>query len=186
MIKINLFPTKEIKRKKTIINIVVFNIILFLILTSISIFLYFENKNNIEMINKSIKNERKKLIKLASLRRKIEEFKKKKKILKTKLRIINNLDSNRLFPSYLFYILSNNVPDQLWLTYLKMYKNNITVKGIALDEQTVVKFIKNLKNTNIFKAINLIQVNQRIINNLKLKEFYITIEPNYNKLKGII
>jgi len=186
LVRINLFPTKKIKRKIAIFNLIAINIFLLIILSCGFFGIYQKNSHKIQALNKSIEVERKKLQKLAYLRRQIRIFKKNKKILTTKLKIINQLDSNRLFPSYLFFIISKTIPKDMWLTQLEMNKDGIKIRGISLDEDIVVKFINNLKASNSFKNVNLIQINQRLIQNIKLKEFYITLTPDFTKLQGFI
>jgi len=186
LIRINLFPIKEIKKKINILQLTIINLIFFVFFLGCIGFGYKINHDKIIKLNKSIKKEEQKLKKLAYLRKQIREFKKKKKILETKLKIINQLDSNRLFPSYLFYILSKQIPKDIWLTNINFNKNIIKIQGISIDEDTVVKFINNLKNSNSFKNINLIQINQIIVNKIRLKEFYLQLSPDYNKLLGLI
>ena len=186
MIKINLFPLKEIKREKAIRKIIIVNGLLFLLIVMFSGFIYFDNVEKIDNLDKSIKREKQKLTKLASLRKKIKEFKEKQKILETKLKIINDLNSFRLYPSYIFYLLSQKIPKEVWINYLNVTQNKISIKGIALDEPTIVKFINRLKETNFFKNIYLNQINQRNINKFPLKEFSIDLYPDLIKFKEML
>ncbi len=186
MIRVNLFPLKDFNRHEAIKKIIILNSIIFVIILGGFIFFYITNSNTLKFLEKEIKKEKIKLSKLSAIRKKIKIYNKQKEILETKLNIINNLNSNRLYPSYLFYLLSKNIPDEVWIKYLKVSESKISLKGIALDEPTIVTFINNLKSTKIFKKIYLIKVNQKVIQKIELKEFSIDLYPNLDKFKEIL
>ncbi len=186
MVKVNLFPLKDFNRYDAIKKIIIINSILFLIIIIGGSFMYIRNSQLLENLDRNIKIEKIKLKKLSAIRKKTKRYQEQKQILETKLNIINNLNANRLYPSYLFFLLSKNTPDEAWINYLNVSEGKITIKGIALDEPTVVKFINNLKKTKFFKKIYLIRVNQKIVEKIKMKEFSLELYPDLNKYKEIL
>ncbi len=186
LVKVNLFPLKEFTRYDAIKKIIIINSILFLIIILGGSFLYFKNSQILENLDRNIKIEKIKLKRLSAIRKKTRQYQEQKQTLETKLNIINNLNSNRLYPSYLFFLLSKNIPDETWINYLNVSESKVTLKGIALDEPTIVKFINNLKKSKFFKKIYLIRVNQKIVEKIKMKEFSLELYPDLNKYKEIL
>ncbi len=186
MIKINLLPIKEIKRKYEIKITIIWNVVIFCLIVGIFSGVYFINETKINKIDKEIAYNKRKLRELRSLRIQLRKFKAKKKLFQTKFKIIRELENFKLLPPYLMAIFAENIPEKVWLKSFKEDKFNISINGVAIDEPTIVQFIKNLKKTGAFSSIELIQVSQ--INYLGYKFKYFTLKMNINqkKLKDIL
>jgi type IV pilus assembly protein PilN len=162
------------------------NVVIFCLIVATFSGIYFINKNKISKIDREITYNKKKLKELKSLRIQLKTFQAKKKLFKTKFKIIKELENFKLLPPYLMSILAENIPEKVWLRSLKEDNFKISLKGVAIDEPTIVSFIKNLKKTGSFSRVELIQVSQVSYSGYKFKYFSLKMNINQTKLKDIL
>ncbi len=186
MIKINLIPIKEIRQKYELKLTIIWNIVAFLIILISFSSIYYINTNKIDKIDKEIAYNKKKLKELRSLRIQLKKFQAKKKVFKTKFKIIKELENFKLLTPYLMSVFVENIPDKVWLKSIKENNFDLSIKGVAIDEPTIVEFIKNLKKTGSFSKVELIQVSQISYLGYKFKYFSLKISVNQKKLKDLL
>jgi Tfp pilus assembly protein PilN len=186
MIKINLFPIAEIKKRYEIKLTIIWNIVAFLTILIVFSSIFFINSSKISDINNKIAYNKQKLNRLRFLRIQLNKFKKDKAILQTKFKVIKELESFKLLPPFVMEIFSKKIPEKSWLTYLDYKEGALKIKGIAIDEPTIVQFINNLKQTHFFSKIELIQINRIKISGYDFKSFYIDAQISKKNIKSIL
>ncbi|MCD6534055.1 MAG: PilN domain-containing protein [Deltaproteobacteria bacterium] len=105
--------------------------------------------------------------------KKIEDYKRKKIEISKKISVIIDLDRYRLAPVVILSDLNQQKPEKLWFTNLQESGKNLTISGIAVDNETIVTFLNNLKNSAPLKKADLVLLRSKKMNNLELKEFTI-------------
>lgn len=173
MIKINLYPYKKPKRGISIefeLGIYVF------ILLFITILLYFLNMRLNNHINQlaNIKTQKQNINKLLNKQVKIvNNYKKQLKELNYKIKIIKRIRKSQNMPViYLNELVTNFIKDKLWFTRLKLSsKKNIELSGVALDNQILAHYIRNLRHSKYTKEIYLKQAAKRKIMGYNLVAF---------------
>ena len=90
----------------------------------------------------------------------VRDLDKLKEELQTKLRIIDDLNSKRVGPARVLADLSVATPDNLWLVDFKETANNATITGLALDNQTIALFMRQLQTSAYFHKVDLVETTQ--------------------------
>ena len=173
MIKINLYPYKKTKRGISIefeVGIYVF------ILLFITILLYFLNMRLNNHINQlaNIKTQKQNINKLLNKQVKIvNNYKKQLKELNYKIKIIKRIRKSQNMPViYLNELVTNFIEDKLWFTRLKLSsKKNIELSGVALDNQILAHYIRNLRHSKYTKEVYLKQAAKRKLMGYNLVAF---------------
>lgn len=80
--------------------------------------------------------------------------------LKTKLRIIEDLNDKRVGPAHVLADLSIATPDNLWLIDFKEAAGAVTLTGMALDNETIARFMRDLQTSNYFHAVDLVETSR--------------------------
>jgi len=80
--------------------------------------------------------------------------------LETKLRIIEDLNDKRVGPARVLNDLSRATPDNLWLVDFKEAAGNATFTGMALDNQTIALFMRQLQASLYFYKVDLVETTQ--------------------------
>jgi type IV pilus assembly protein PilN len=182
MIQINLLPVREWKRKEVVrqqISIYLLTMVLILI-SIVGTFGYLENF----IVNKQ--NEKadfeKRKAELVYVEKALIESKENQLLVARKFSTIERLQLSRGNLSKMFNRLVLNVPnDSIWLEELDNKGNIITLKGIALDNQSVALFMKKLEFTEIFQKITLISTERKKYEQTELTSFTINSTMDFSK-----
>jgi type IV pilus assembly protein PilN len=88
----------------------------------------------------------------------VQDFEQKKKLLEDKNRVIDELEKSRAGPvRVLDYVSQSLEPLNIWLVRLSMNGANIELEGRALTNDDIVEFVNNLRRTDYFATIRLIE-----------------------------
>ncbi len=171
MIRINLLPVRELKaevarRQELTVGVIC------LVLTVIAIGVF----HLIQAARLSSHEEE-----LAQLRSEIQalnvqakgvnNLKKDIMVLKEKLKIINELGKKKSGPARVMESLSKAMPARLWLTEFKETGGNLSITGLAVDNETIAGFLKDLSSSPYFLNVELGETTQVPQNQGNLKRF---------------
>lgn len=90
----------------------------------------------------------------------VRDLDKLKAELQTKLRIIDDLNNKRVGPARVLGDLSVATPENLWLIDFKETAGSATVTGLALDNQTIALFMRQLQSSPYFHSVDLVETTQ--------------------------
>jgi len=82
---------------------------------------------------------------------KVEELEAKRDLLRHKITVINNLKQNQRGPVRIMDEVSRALPDLVWLTKVTLKGNNLTLSGVAMDENAVANYISNIDSSPFFQ-----------------------------------
>jgi type IV pilus assembly protein PilN len=179
MIRINLLPVKELKaevvrRRELMIGGVS------LALTGVLMLLVFvyqwrqasalereldELQKELQVLNVKAKD-------VAELQKKIKEFAGKNKV-------IDDINKKKSGPVRVMESLAVATPSALWLTEFKETGRNLTITGVAVDNQTIAEFLKALASHAYFNNTELVETTQNQQAGLPPRRFLIKAQLNY-------
>jgi len=176
MIKINLLPGKKEKKKigvrKEIIILILSVAVLILILSLVQ---WQRMKEKGDLLAQ-ISNTKKEITYYKSLTAEVDKAKESQKILKNKLDIIDALKREKASPAKVLDELSIDKPEKIHLESLQKKGSKLGIEGIALDDETVANFMTNLRQSKMFKNVDLIVSEQIELSKVKLKKFVLSCE----------
>jgi len=114
--------------------------------------------------------------------REVTELQKKVGDLKQKVKVIEDLRKKKVGPVRVMEGLSGATPPRLWLTEFKENSGNLSMNGIAVDNQTVADFLKALSGSEYFKNVELVETSQTEQDKLLLKKFSLRSRLVYQPL----
>ncbi len=173
MIRINLLPVRAERKKQTLQNQLAIGIFTVILVVAICGYIQFFLVTKINRISQNLKRTQQQIAALKPVIDKINLYKQQKDEITKKIAVINNLDSARLEPVYTLYDLNLYKPDKLWFTQLSKKGSSLNIKGISIDNETIVNFLNNLKQSLPLKQSELIYLKSKKIQDLELKEFLI-------------
>ena len=173
MIKINLLPYRDIIRKKNIINhAVLAGSSLFVTLLLILI-VNLVMTSKINGVSDEIVRVETEIASNKKIMEEIERLKAEKELYRTQFEIIEKLKKDKKGPVILLDELAKRTPNNIWLISLKQKGNTVELKGAALDNRFVSKFMSDLEASPFFSRVELItteqKINKRGAGNLKRK-----------------
>ncbi len=179
MIKINLLPTEKPRSYRAYYEIVGAGI---LIALSILISTFYVIYLNTTIKRKEMeKREKQKTVnELKVIIDQVLQYERDKKILENKLRTIEILQKNQIAPVKLLEEVSKNVPEQIWLSYLKQTRNRIILRGSSLSLTAIGDFITALENSVMFENVKLSKANLRVYQGKEVYNFELNM--NYKQI----
>ena len=113
-------------------------------------------------------------VRLAKLRKKtkkVDELEKLRALKEEKLNTIAKLKAKKQGPVRVLADLTESVPERAWLRQVTQKGSVVEFTGIALDNQTVSRFMANLEKSDYFQQVDLVRSAQFIRDDVKLQQF---------------
>ena len=172
MIKINLLPYREKKKKENLVQqiwIVAGSFIVFILLL---VWLQIWMNSSISDLKSQIKKSEALLVDLDKKIGDLEKFKNDKKELEQKLGVIATLEENRLAPVKTLDNLAMLVPSKdIWLIKITQKGDSINIEGIGRDNIVVADFMKDIEKFDPIKSVDLISSKRIEISGITLQQF---------------
>jgi len=172
MIRINLLPVREIKRRvqaRQQITFFVLSLIALLVFLGVAGFLQASKAGRLQQDLTKIKQEKQRYAKVL---KQINKLKKDKKLLEKQIAIIHKLKAESSLTVHILDEVANRTPTKrMWLTSLSQKGNTLKLKGMALDNRTIAGYMENLKQSPYIKTVNLANSSLKTFAGRNLKSF---------------
>jgi type IV pilus assembly protein PilN len=179
MIRINLLPVKEIKAEVSRRRELTLGA-LCLGLTLVSVVgLYIVQYSRISALQNELESLRTELATLNVKAKGVADLENRIKEVKSKHQVIEDIDRKKSGPVRVMQSLSAATPVALWLTQFKETGGNLTITGVATDNQTIAEFLKALSSHAHFKDTELFETTQTDQSGAAQKRFSIKSRVQY-------
>jgi type IV pilus assembly protein PilN len=173
MIRINLLPVKALqaevtRRREIIIGALVFGSVLALLIGT-----HIYQTLELSGLQSELASLRADLQALNVKIKEVGDLQNKIKDLRSKNKIIENLNKKKSGPVLVMENLSSATPNSLWLTDLRESGGNVTMNGLAVDNQTIADFMKAIALSKHFSNVELVETTQGAGPTAALKKFSI-------------
>lgn len=160
MIRINLLPVKEIKaevsrRRELTLGGLCLGLSLITIAGT-----YVVQYSRMAALENDLESLRSELAALNVKAKGAADLEAKIKEVKSKHQVIEDIDRKKTGPVRVMESLSAATPVALWLTQFKETGGNLTITGVATDNQTIAEFLKSLGTHSYFKDTELVETTQ--------------------------
>jgi type IV pilus assembly protein PilN len=177
MIRVNLLPFRVRIRKESVRQFIsVYLLSVVFVLVSMS-YLWIRQNSQISTLDSRLKELTREADSYAKYEKILQELMRKKEIIETKRRVIQDLQKDRDKLVRVLALLSITVPaERVWFEKFLQSGNNITVEGIALSNETIAEFMRNLEVSPyvVRGSINLMHSRLTAMGGMKLREFRLT------------
>ena len=174
MIRINLLPFRTERKKENVrrqVSLFLLSLILVLI---VLVYYNFNLSSKIGGLNKKITNTKTDLNRYNEINQEIARIKKNLEILRKKMAVIEQLESDRHAPVQLLDTMTQVLmAKRMWFTKLDVKDKKVSITGIALDNKTVADFMVRLQNSGLFSNVNLKTLKRHEVQKSNLKSFAI-------------
>lgn len=181
MIKINLLPVRAAKKKETAKQQLLIFVIALAAVVTMAVLIYSYELIKIKTTRDEITRSEKELQRLKTVIGEIDNIKKLQDEVKKKLDILNRLRKEKTGPAIRLAKLSEATPEKVWLTKYAENGANVSLAGIAFNEDLIAAFMRNLQASDEFINIELLVSEQVEISGVKAKKFDISCTLNQAK-----
>jgi type IV pilus assembly protein PilN len=160
MIRINLLPLKETERaigRRQQLSLIALGAAIALLIMIVPFIIQGRQitalDSQIEQLNREIQSYNAQV-------REVHELDRLKKEVQTKLRVIEDLNRKRRGPSHVLDDLSAATPENLWLIDFGEAGGQATLIGLALDNETIARFMRQLQDSPYFYGVDLVETSR--------------------------
>lgn len=172
MIKINLLPYREKKKKENLVQQIWIFAGSFIVFILLLVWLQVWINSSINNLKSQIKESETLLVELDKTIGDLDKFKKDKQELEQKLGVIATLEENRLAPVKTLDNLAMLVPlKDIWLIKITQKGDSINIEGIGRDNIVVANFMKDIEKFDPIKSVDLISSKNTDIAGVTLQKF---------------
>jgi type IV pilus assembly protein PilN len=160
MIRVNLLPVKDAERaigRRQRLSIAALGLCIVLLIMLLP-FLY--QGRRLASLDRRIDEVQKQIQQYSAQVKEVHELDRLKQDLKTKLRIIEELDDKRVGPARVLDDLSLATPENLWLISFEEASGATTFTGMALDNETIARFMRRLQDSPYFYSVDLVETSR--------------------------
>ncbi len=175
MLRINLLPIRQLQKRAKATNQIVSVCIalgcILLILAAVGLF----KVKEINATNESIAALKAEEQSFAETLKNIETLKNNTAELERRIDVINTLRTDSSLTVHVLDEITKRIDfDRVWLTSLNQQGNNLSLDGVALDNETIAQFMDALKSSPYIDTVALGQSTLRGISGNNLKSFQLT------------
>ncbi len=176
MIRINLLPVREARRKADVRQQLV--LIGASVVGSLVLAAGFHQfvLSGVTSANRRVAALTTQLAQFKPQQEQVEGFKAKKSEIEQKLEVIQRLERSRSGPVHILDELASRTPERVWLTELSANGGQIELKGMSLDNELVALFLTSLNDSAYFANVELKETELKTIDALKLNTFRIVAQ----------
>jgi type IV pilus assembly protein PilN len=179
MIQINLLPVRAKKRKVSVKQVFYLYVASIAVTIALIGTIWILQEMQISELNNRLTQVKKEVDQLAKYDALLQEMAKKLQIINKKREIIRDLQRDRDTVVRLMALISAEMPaEKIWLEKLVQASNSITLEGVALSNESIAEFMRNLESSPyvIKGTVNLTHSRQTLLSNMKLREFQLTCQ----------
>jgi type IV pilus assembly protein PilN len=174
MTRINLLPVRAGKKKETVNQQIAVLLISTLGVAVVLAVVYGMTVAKVKTTQQEITSSQQEIELLKKKIGEIDNLKKLQAEVKKKLDVLNQLRREKSGPASRMAILSDTVPDKLWLTKYAENGVNVAISGIAFNEELLATFMRNLQASEEYGNVELQVSEQNDVSGTKVKRFDLT------------
>jgi type IV pilus assembly protein PilN len=174
MIRINLLPVKAAQKKEKLKGQLFTALAAVVVTLALCALAYTQLLSWVQDARNDVEQKKLEITKLMKVIGEVNEFKKRQEDLRGKLDVLDKLEKSRRGPVIILDELYKALPDKLWLESFSERGGRASVSGVALNEETVALFMRNLESSSQFSAVSLGVVQQVAKEGIRLHKFDLT------------
>lgn len=185
MIRINLLPVRDIKRRNAIKNQLIFFAGAFISYLSILALIGLFQYNKISVFEKQVQILQQEKQKYTVTLNEIKKLEEEKKLIETRIGVIKQLKESSSLTVHILDEVANLTPNRrMWLSGMSQGGNSLKVSGMALDNQTIAKFMDDLEGSQYINNVALSNSSMKQYAERNLKSFSLTASATVPFVEG--
>jgi type IV pilus assembly protein PilN len=177
MIQINLLPAR-VRKKRDAAKLFAYAYIGCILVTCAVIgLLWGYQGRQIRRLNGDLTRIQNEVNQFAKFEQMLKDLKLQKDLVDKKRNVIESLQKDRDAVVRILALLSVQLPpEEVWFDRLAQSANTVTLDGVALSNESIADFMRNLESSPYVEkgSVNLTHSRQKVISNMKLREFQVT------------
>ncbi len=148
-------------------------------------FLYFSQQSELEKQKKTLQDKQAEHKKLQTKLKSIKRLKRTKAALLQRIATIQELKKKQKQPVYMMMEISKALPERVWITRLNIKGDRIFLRGVALSQNLIASFTKNIESSDYFSGLKFGGFTKKSKKGIEQFDFRFSVKFNPANIKGV-
>jgi type IV pilus assembly protein PilN len=181
MIKINLLPREERKRRTQVSPAVLLGVLAAVVVVLAMGYGWYWLNGEVNRLQSDIQTTQAELKRFEELAKQVDKFQAEKKRLEEKIKVIETLVVAQGGPVRLLDEVSKALPNEVWLTTFNRVGKRLEIGGIAFSNFSVANFMTNLGASVLIANVDLVVSEKAVVEQVPVERFNITMDVKDGK-----
>jgi type IV pilus assembly protein PilN len=163
MIRINLLPAREARRRIELRRQIQVAVVVVLLAAGGAVWGYTTQNTNLEERQQELARVQEEIKRLEVIIKEVQQFETKKALLAKKVGAIEDIKIKQRRPARLFDEISRGLPEQMWLISIKDTGAGMQISGKSFDNVGIAAFMENLERSPSFGSVELIESKSELL-----------------------
>jgi len=176
MIKVNLLPVKKRKKQKPLPTFLIAMVFATLATAAVLAYLVVFFSGRVSEKKAKVSDNETKITELKQKIKDVEDFEKRNADFQKRKEIIEQLGKNKTLPVKILNEINTLLPAGVWLVSMDVAGGKVDLTCTAFTNSDVVTYVDNLKLSNLFTDIYLLESVQAQVSGYSLYNFRLTFK----------
>ena len=181
MIKINLLPREERKRRTQVSPAVLLGVLGAVVVVLAMGYGWYWLNGEVNRLQSDIQATQAELRRFEELAKQVDKFQAEKKRLEEKIKVIETLVVAQGGPVRLLDEVSKALPNEVWLTTFNRVGKRLEIGGIAFSNFSVANFMTNLGASALIANVDLVVSEKAVVEQVPVERFNVTMDVKDGK-----
>jgi type IV pilus assembly protein PilN len=183
MIRINLLPAREARRRVALRHQLQAAVVAVLAVVGGSVWAYTTQSSALVMRQHDLSRVEEDLKRLEEIIKEVQKFETKKAQMEKKVGAIEDLKLKQSRPAHLLEDVSHSLPDQMWLSSIKDIGGALQISGKSFDNTGIAAFMENLERSSWLGTVELIESKSELVQGRQVVAFTVVARIMVSKKK---
>src|SRR5215813_13965077 len=175
MIRINLLPAREARRRVELRRQLQVAIVTVLAAVGSGVWGYTIQNNNLEARQQELAGLEEEIKRLDAVIKEVQKFETKKALLDRKVGAIEDIKIKQRRPARLLDEISRSLPEQMWLVSIRDAGGGLQISGKSFDNVGIAAFMENLEGSPLFGNVELVESKSELLQGKQVVAFTIVV-----------
>jgi type IV pilus assembly protein PilN len=183
MIRINLLPAREVRRRVELRHQIQVAIVAVLAVVGGGVWAYTTQNSELEARQRELAVIEEEIKRLEEIIKEVQKFEAKKAQMEKKVGAIEDIKLKQSRPARLLEEISRSLPDQMWLLAIKDAGGALQITGKSFDNVGIAAFMENLERSPSFGTVELIESKSELLQGRQVVAFTVVARIAVSKKK---
>lgn len=183
MIRINLLPAREARRRVELRHQLQIAVLVIVATVAGGVWGYTAQNNAIEERQQELARLEEEIKRLEAIIKEVQKYEAKKAQMEKKVSAIEDIKTKQRRPARLLDEISRGLPDQMWLVSIKDAGGAMQISGKSFDNVGIAAFMENLERSPSFGSVELVESKSELLQGRQVVAFTVVARLAVSKKK---
>ena len=184
MIRINLLPAREARRRVELRHQVQAALVAVLAVVGGSVWAYTTQNSELVARQQELAGVEEEIKRLEEIIKEVQKFETTKAQMEKKVGAIEDIKLKQSRPARFLEEISHSLPDQMWLSSIKDTGGALQISGKSFDNVGIAAFMENLERSSSFATVELVESKSELMQGRQVVAFTVVARIAVSKEPG--